>query len=166
MQQRRRLSAPDVARVALCCVILGTATGCPSPPATAPPPGPGRPAGASLAVACSDPVYAGRLAQQAKAWAGRTGVAVRVVPDFADADVLVLPPGHLGATLSRPGFECLPTPGVSVHAIMLVDAGIHIIENLDLEEIASMRRSRIIFIAMPLRLTGSTGSPIRAIALA
>ena len=110
MQQRRRLSAPDVARVALCCVILGTATGCPSPPATTPPSGAARPAGASLAVACSDPVYAGRLAQRAKAWAGRTGVAVRVVPDFADADVLVLPPGHLGATLSRPGFECLPLP--------------------------------------------------------
>ncbi len=41
-----------------------------------------------------------------------------------------------------PGFECLPTPGSSVHAIMLVDAGIHIMENLNLEEIAQSRKPR------------------------
>jgi kynurenine formamidase len=74
-----------------------------------------------------------------------------------------------GATLvgsDTPGFECLPTPGVSVHAIMLVDQGIHIMENLNLEEIAPLRLSRVLFIALPLRLAGSTGSPIRPIAIA
>ncbi len=65
-----------------------------------------------------------------------------------------------------PGFECLPTPGVSVHAIMLVDEGIHIMENLNLEEIAALRRPRIVFVALPLRLSGATGSPIRPIAIA
>ena len=48
-----------------------------------------------------------------------------------------------GATLlgsDTPGFECLPTPGFSVHAILLVDEGIHIIENLNLDEIARLRR--------------------------
>jgi kynurenine formamidase len=74
-----------------------------------------------------------------------------------------------GATLvgsDTPGYECLPTPGVSVHAIMLVDEGIHIMENLNLEEIAPLRRPRVLFVALPLRLSGSTGSPIRPIALA
>jgi kynurenine formamidase len=74
-----------------------------------------------------------------------------------------------GATLmgsDTPGFECLPTPGVSVHAILLVDAGIHIIENLNLEEIAKKRAPRALFVALPLRLTGATGSPIRPIAIA
>lgn len=74
-----------------------------------------------------------------------------------------------GATLvgsDTPGFECLPTPGVSVHAILLVDEGIHIIENLNLDEIARLRRPRVIFVTLPLRLVGSTGSPIRAIAIA
>jgi len=74
-----------------------------------------------------------------------------------------------GATLmgsDTPGFECLPTPGVSVHAILLVDAGIHIIENLNLEEIAKKRASRVLFVALPLRLTGATGSPIRPVAIA
>ncbi|HEX7921617.1 MAG TPA: cyclase family protein [Bradyrhizobium sp.] len=65
-----------------------------------------------------------------------------------------------------PGFECLPTPGNSVHAIMLVDEGIHIMENLNLEEIAQARKPRVTFVALPLRLAGSTGSPIRPIAIA
>lgn len=74
-----------------------------------------------------------------------------------------------GATLvgsDTPGFECLPAPGVSVHAIMLVDEGIHIMENLNLEEIAPLRKPRALFVALPLRLAGSTGSPIRPIAIA
>jgi kynurenine formamidase len=74
-----------------------------------------------------------------------------------------------GATLvgsDTPGFECLPTPGVSVHAIMLVDEGIHIMENLNLEEIAPLKKPRALFVALPLRLAGSTGSPIRPIAIA
>lgn len=73
-----------------------------------------------------------------------------------------------GVTLmgsDTPGFECLPSPAGSVHAILLVDEGIHIIENLDLEELARARRSKVLFIALPLRLAGSTGSPIRPIAI-
>jgi kynurenine formamidase len=65
-----------------------------------------------------------------------------------------------------PGFECLPPPGPSVHAIMLVDEGIHIMENLNLEDIALTRSPRVLFVALPLRLAGSTGSPIRPIAIA
>lgn len=74
-----------------------------------------------------------------------------------------------GATLlgsDTPAFECLPPPGASVHAMLLVDEGIHIIENLNLDEIAGLRRPRVIFVALPLRLVGSTGSPIRPIAIA
>jgi kynurenine formamidase len=74
-----------------------------------------------------------------------------------------------GVTLvgsDTPGFECLPTPGVSVHAILLVDEGIHIIENLNLEEIVRQQRSRGYLIILPLRLSGSTGSPIRPVVLA
>lgn len=74
-----------------------------------------------------------------------------------------------GATLvgsDTPGFECLPTPGRSVHAMLLVDEGIHIIENLDLEKIAEAGKSSVVLVALPLRMTGSTGSPIRPIAIA
>src|SRR5262252_6460152 len=51
-----------------------------------------------------------------------------------------------------PGFECLPWPGSSVHPIMLVDEGIHIMENLNLDEIARARHDRVLFVALPLRL--------------
>ncbi len=74
-----------------------------------------------------------------------------------------------GTTLvgsDTPGFECLPTPGASVHALLLVDEGIHIMENLNLDQIARLRRPRVVFVALPLRLVGSTGSPIRPIAIA
>jgi len=74
-----------------------------------------------------------------------------------------------GVTLmgsDTPGFECLPPPGVSVHAILLVDAGVHIIENLNLDEIAARRPPRVVFVALPLRLAGATGSPIRPVAIA
>jgi len=73
-----------------------------------------------------------------------------------------------GVTLvgsDTPAFECLPPPGPSVHAIMLVDEGIHIMENLNLEDIAPTRSPRVLFVALPLRLAGSTGSPIRPIAI-
>ena len=49
---------------------------------------------------------------------------------------------------------------------MLVDEGIHIMENLDLDEVSLLRRPRVLFLALPLRLAGSTGSPIRPIAIA
>ncbi len=74
-----------------------------------------------------------------------------------------------GATLvgsDTPVFECLPPPGASVHAMLLVDEGIHIMENLNLDEIGRLGRPRVIFMALPLRLVGSTGSPIRPIAIA
>jgi len=107
MQQPSRVFAPKVATLAVAGLVLCVTAGCPARPAapTAPPP-----AAVKLSVACSDPVYAARLGQLAKAWAGRTGVAVRVVPDPAAADILVIPPGQLGATLTQPGFECLPLP--------------------------------------------------------
>ncbi len=108
MQLPSRLSAPRLFRVAFACFVLAAA-GCPSGP-TPPPPPPVAPARVRLAVACADAVYAARLGQQAKAWAGRTGVVVTVVADPAVADILVIPPGRLGATLTTPGLACLPLP--------------------------------------------------------
>jgi kynurenine formamidase len=46
-----------------------------------------------------------------------------------------------------------------------VDKGIHIIEVLDLEAIASDRIREFVFILIPLRLVGATGSPVRPLAL-
>jgi kynurenine formamidase len=52
------------------------------------------------------------------------------------------------------------------HLILLVRHGIHIIENLDLEELAHDCRYEFTFICLPLKIRGATGSPVRPIAIA
>jgi kynurenine formamidase len=63
------------------------------------------------------------------------------------------------------GFEFLPAPEMRVHVHLLVDSGIHIIEALNLEELASARVYTFVFVAIPLKIRGGTGSPIRPLAL-
>ena len=52
-----------------------------------------------------------------------------------------------------------------VHRLLLVDHGIHIIENLDLEELAAERVYEFLFVCLPLKFVGATGSPVRPIAV-
>ena len=52
-----------------------------------------------------------------------------------------------------------------VHVILLVEHGIHIIELLDLEELARDRVHEFWFVAAPLKIVGATGSPLRPLAI-
>jgi kynurenine formamidase len=52
-----------------------------------------------------------------------------------------------------------------VHGMLLVEHGIHIIENLDLERLAADRRYEFLFVCLPLAFSGATGSPVRPIAV-
>jgi kynurenine formamidase len=52
------------------------------------------------------------------------------------------------------------------HYYLLPQKGIYIIENLNLEALAQARCYAFGFVAIPLKLTGATGSPIRPLALA
>jgi kynurenine formamidase len=51
------------------------------------------------------------------------------------------------------------------HAHLLVTHGIHIIENLHLEELAAAGHHEFCFVGVPLKFRGATGSPIRPLAL-
>jgi kynurenine formamidase len=62
-------------------------------------------------------------------------------------------------------FEFTPNPEMSVHVHLLVERGIHIIECLNLEELSASGVKEFIFVALPLKIRGGTGSPIRPIAL-
>lgn len=64
-----------------------------------------------------------------------------------------------------PAFEVIPSVGDSVHAMLLVDKAIHIIENLNLESLAEREARRFLFVGLPLRMVGATGSPLRPIAV-
>jgi len=62
-------------------------------------------------------------------------------------------------------FERVPDPAMPVHVHLLVESGIHIIECLNLEQLAADRVYTFVFVAMPLKIRGATGSPIRPVAL-
>jgi len=66
-------------------------------------------------------------------------------------------------------FECLkPGSGHSLlpaHRVLLVEAGINIIETLALETIAADAVHEFLFVMAPLNLVGATGSPVRPLAL-
>lgn len=62
-------------------------------------------------------------------------------------------------------FEFAPSPEMAVHVHLLVRHGIHIIECLNLEELAAMGATEFLFVAAPLKIRGGTGSPIRPYAL-
>jgi kynurenine formamidase len=52
-----------------------------------------------------------------------------------------------------------------VHRILLVQHGVHIIENLNLEQLAADRIYEFLFVCLPLKFAGATGSPVRPIAV-
>ena len=62
-------------------------------------------------------------------------------------------------------FERVPDPAMPVHVHFLVESGIHIMECLNLEDLAAARVYEFLFIAAPLKIRGGTGSPIRPIAV-
>jgi kynurenine formamidase len=61
-------------------------------------------------------------------------------------------------------FEFVPS-SMPVHTHFLVEKGIHIMEALNMESLAADRVFEFTFVAIPLKLAGGTGSPIRPIAL-
>jgi len=62
-------------------------------------------------------------------------------------------------------FEKSPDPAMPVHVHLLVESGIHIIECLNLEELAAAGVAEFLFIAAPMKIRGATGAPVRPLAL-
>ena len=60
-----------------------------------------------------------------------------------------------------------PDPQISlpVHQIMLVVNGIHLLENLKLDELAAKRVYEFAFVMQPLRMQGFSGSTVAPIAV-
>lgn len=53
-----------------------------------------------------------------------------------------------------------------VHGILLVENGIHIMEVMNLDELAADRIYEFLFMASPLKIRGGTASPVRPLAIA
>lgn len=63
-------------------------------------------------------------------------------------------------------YEPVPAPGLPVHVHLLVEEGVHIMEALDLAGLAGDEVWEFFFVAVPLRIRGGTGSPVRPLAIA
>lgn len=65
------------------------------------------------------------------------------------------------------GFEQIVQTDITMHGhrILIAQHGIHIIENLNLEELSECGRADFAFVTLPLRIKGATGSPLRPVAL-
>ncbi len=61
-------------------------------------------------------------------------------------------------------FEKTPSSAMPVHAHLLVESGIHIIEVLNLEELARDGVHDFLFVAAPMNIRGATGAPVRPLA--
>ncbi len=51
------------------------------------------------------------------------------------------------------------------HRVLLVESGVHIIEVMNLTELAESGAHEFVFVASPLKLVGATGSPVRPLAI-
>ena len=52
-----------------------------------------------------------------------------------------------------------------MHTLLLIERGIHIMESLDLEDLAADGIVEFLFVALPLKIRGGTGSMIDPIAV-
>jgi kynurenine formamidase len=62
-------------------------------------------------------------------------------------------------------FERSPDSEMPVHVHLLVESGIHIIECLNLEELARDGVREFLFVGAPMKIRGATGAPIRPLAI-
>jgi kynurenine formamidase len=74
--------------------------------------------------------------------------------------------GVFAAGSDTVAFERVPDPSMPVHVHLLVDSGIHIVECLNLDELAAAAVAEFLFVALPLKIRGATGSPVRPVAIA
>ncbi len=104
-------------------------------------------------AAWHDPDYitGGGMARSCGEWAAERGVYA-VGADNMSWDL----PGYVDEVLGH----SLPN-----HTLLLARAGILIFENLVLEDLAAAGTPEFLFVSLPLKLVGATGSPTRPVAI-
>jgi kynurenine formamidase len=73
--------------------------------------------------------------------------------------------GVFAAGSDTVAFEKSPVAEMPVHVHLLVESGIHIIECLNLEELAADGVAEFLFVGVPMKIRGATGAPVRPLAL-
>lgn len=122
---------------------------------------------AGLAVMPGDAVFVhtgwGKKWSDAREYlSGEPGLGKRCADWAADRDIVLWGTDQFGVDVlpfETPG-EALP-----VHIEMLVKHGIRLLENAYLDEVLAAGIQEFCFLALPLKIKGGTGSPLRPIAL-
>jgi kynurenine formamidase len=93
---------------------------------------------------------------------GCPGIGVAAAEWLAKQDPMMVGADNIGVEVSPN-----PDPNVSlpVHQIMLVVNGIHLLENMKLDELVAKRAQEFAFIVQPLKIQGGTGSTVAPIAV-
>lgn len=89
---------------------------------------------------------------------GVPGVALDAAKFFADSGIK-----FTGSDTTA--YEVLPTNSLQVHVFLIAEKGIQIMEMLNLEQLSLDEVYSFLFIAIPLKIKGATGSPVRPIAI-
>jgi kynurenine formamidase len=106
----------------------------------------------------------GALWEQPDAYLTAAGVSRAGSEWFAERKVIAVGADNMAWDLTDvldPELACT----LAGHLILLARHGIHIIENLNLEELASARRHEFLFVCTPPKWKGATGSPVRPVAV-
>jgi kynurenine formamidase len=92
------------------------------------------------------------------------GMAAQVSSWLAEVGVLAVGADNMAWDWTG---EADPELGFTLpgHVLLLVRAGVYIVENLMLEELGEAGVSDFTFVCLPLKIQGATGSPVRPIAL-
>jgi len=124
-----------------------------------------------LEAACKAEIRAGDVVLLRTGWARYFEDARKFVnetrlpgPGLAAAQWLSAK-GIFAAGSDTVAFEKSPAPEMPVHVHLLVESGIHIIECLNLEELAADGVREFAFVAVPMKIRGATGAPVRPLAL-
>jgi len=108
----------------------------------------------------------GRLFSQGAPYQGRDtgipGVGLAGARWLADTGVCAAGADTIAFERLAPGAGHSALPA---HRVLLVEAGIPIVETLDLEPLAAAGVYEFVFVLIPLNLVGATGSPVRPLAL-
>lgn len=83
----------------------------------------------------------------------------------ADAAIWMYEQGMAVLGTDTTGTEPLPflDENRTTHRVMLVERGVHLVENLYLDEAAGAGAAEGLFLCLPLRITGATGSWVRPV---
>ena len=61
--------------------------------------------------------------------------------------------------------KTIPPDNIPFHRVVIRDLGIYLLENLNLEQLATDRVYEFLFIVTPLPLTSGVGSPVNPLAI-